>query len=75
MKYCQEIQGKVGLWALRGASLLRALKSLGLSKFRSGGNQQSVHSAAALPCRAQTHCGFLGTWLVHQQDFINTEEA
>lgn len=26
---CQEIQGKVGLWALRGASLLRALKSLG----------------------------------------------
>lgn len=28
---CQEIQGKVGLWALRGASLLRALKSLGPS--------------------------------------------
>lgn len=31
MKYCQEIQGKVGLWALRGASLLRALESLGFS--------------------------------------------
>lgn len=74
MMCCQEIQGKVGLWALRGASLLRALKSLGLSWFRCRGKKaDSEHSAAPLSCRAWTHCGLLGTWYIHQPDFVNIE--